>query len=276
MGQGRRIVLIGIDAAESMLVQGMIARGKLTTLAGLQWQGCWGELASPADLYSGAVWPTFWSGRRPAWHGIYHNKLWRPDRMCCIAPDPRVFTERPFWESFGSRGIRSCVVDVPLIPGGSGGFAGTYLGGWSTHDAEPVRSWPAPLARQLRREFGAPAMPREAFGAQSVRSLEQLCGELRRATEQLGRIGVSLLRRDDWQFFCLAFGAAHRAGHYLWDAGEARDLGEAEPERLRRTLTAEQGSATRLSTAVHGSLWLANAAAVTEVLRAAHACGVFV
>jgi predicted AlkP superfamily phosphohydrolase/phosphomutase len=233
-GERPRVALIGIDAAESTLVQSMIARGKLPTLAALHRLGSSGVLTSPADLYSGAVWPTFYSGLRPAWHGIYHNKLWQPDRMCCIVPDPRTFSARPFWEAFGTHGIPSCVVDVPLVLGGPRDIVGTYLGGWSTHDGEPIRSWPAPLARQIRREFGAPAMPREAFGSQSVESLERLCGELHRATEQLARIGVGLLRRDDWRFFCLAFGAAHRAGHYLWDAGEAPNLHEAGIERLQR------------------------------------------
>ena len=88
-GQGPRVALLGIDAAESTLVQSMIARGKLPTLAALHRQGSSGALASPADLYSGAVWPTFYSGQRPAWHGIYHNKLWQPRRMCCIVPDSR-------------------------------------------------------------------------------------------------------------------------------------------------------------------------------------------
>jgi predicted AlkP superfamily phosphohydrolase/phosphomutase len=235
---GPRIVLLGIDAAESSLVQSMIARGKLPTLAALHRQGCSGRLTSPADLYSGAVWPTFYSGQRPAWHGIYHNKLWRPDRMCCIVPDERTFSARPFWEAFGARGIRCTVVDVPLVLGGPRNIAGNYLGGWGTHDSEALRSWPIPLARQLRREFGGPAMPREAFGLQTVNSLERLCGELRRATEQVGRIGVSLIRRGDWQFFCLAFGAAHRAGHYLWDAGEARDLREADAQRQQRLASA--------------------------------------
>lgn len=245
IGQIPRVALFGIDAAESTLVQSMIARGKLPTLAALYRQGSSGELASPADLYSGAVWPTFYSGQRAAWHGIYHNKLWQPRRMCCIVPDSRTYSARPFWEAFGTFGIRSCVVDVPLVLGGPRDFVGTYLGGWGTHDGEAVRSWPAPLARQVRREFGKPAMPREAFGSQSVNSLERACGELRRATEQIERIGVSMLRRDDWQFFCLAFGAAHRAGHYLWDAGEARDLREADTkQRLRLESALEDVYAT--------------------------------
>jgi predicted AlkP superfamily phosphohydrolase/phosphomutase len=233
-GEGPRVALLGIDAAESTLVHSMIARGKLPTLAALYREGSFGELASPADLYSGAVWPTFYTGLRPAWHGIYHNKLWQPRRMCCIVPDRRTFTARPFWESFGDDGIRSCVIDVPLVVEGPRRPEGVHLGGWSTHDGESIRSCPAPLAREIRRRFGAPAMPRERFGAQSVESLERLCGELRRATEQLGRIGTSLLRRDGWRFCCLIFGTAHRAGHYLWDAGEARNLSEAAHDRRQR------------------------------------------
>ncbi len=230
----KRVVLIGIDAAEHTLVQSMIARGKLPGLGELLRQGAHGTLESPADLYSGAVWPTFYSGQRPAWHGIYHNKLWQPARMCCIVPDERTYVARPFWETFSSQGIRSCVVDVPLVLGGPQTFNGVYLNGWATHDAAATHCSPAPLARQLRRKFGAPVMPAENFGSQTARSLEQLCGELLRATEQLQRVGVSLLRRDEWDFACVVFGPAHRAGHYLWDCGEARDVESANIEQRQR------------------------------------------
>ena len=230
----KRVVLVGIDAAEHTLVQSMIARGKLPGLGALLREGAYGTLESPADLYSGAVWPTFYSGQRPAWHGIYHNKLWQPARMCCVVPDAGTFVARPFWETFGSRGIRSCVIDVPLVLGRPQAFNGVYLNGWATHDTAATHSWPAPLARQLRRKFGAPAMPAENFGVQTVRSLEQLCGELLRTTEQLQHVGASLLRRDTWDFACVVLGPAHRAGHYLWDCGEARDFESANIERRQR------------------------------------------
>lgn len=47
-------------------------------------------------------------------------------------------------------------------------------------------------------------------------------------------------------------------------------------EGLQRTLTAEQATAPGFSTAVHGSLWFAKAAAAAEVLRAVYAYGLFV
>jgi predicted AlkP superfamily phosphohydrolase/phosphomutase len=232
--QRKRVVLLGIDAAEYTLVESMVARGRLPALGDLLRQGVCGRLNSPASLYSGAVWPTFYSGQHPAWHGIYHNKLWQPARMCCIVPDEKTYPTRPFWESFSPHGIRNCVVDVPLVLGRPRTFDGVYLNGWGTHDTAATHSWPAPLLRQLRRKFGAPAMPAENFGVQTGRSLEQLCGDLLRATDQLRHVGVSLLRGDQWDFACVVFGAAHRAGHYLWDFGEARDIESVDFDRRRR------------------------------------------
>ena len=78
--------------------------------------------------------------------------------------------------------------------------------------------------RELRLRVRPP--PRHAGGklrASDARSLQQLCGDLLRATEQIQRVSLSLLRREAWDFTCIVFGAAHRAGHYLWDLNQARD-----------------------------------------------------
>jgi predicted AlkP superfamily phosphohydrolase/phosphomutase len=233
----RPVVMLGIDAAEHLLIDSLIARGRMPTLAGLRQRGSYGLLRSPAHLYSGAVWPTFYSGRRVPWHGVYHNKLWQPDRMCCVVPDERTYRARPFWESLEDTRFRTCVVDVPLVLGKTRRSNGVYLNGWATHDLAQTDSSPSSLRRDLRREFGPPAMPPENFGPQDTRSLKRLLGDLLRATEQLQRVSLSLLRREAWDFTCIIFGAAHRAGHYLWDLNQARDAGAAEMNQ-RALLTA--------------------------------------
>jgi predicted AlkP superfamily phosphohydrolase/phosphomutase len=232
------VVMFGIDAAEHTVIESLIARGRMPTLAGLRQRGSYGLLRSPADLYSGAVWPTFYSGQRVPWHGVYHNKLWQPGRMCCVVPDEGTYRTRPFWESLGDTRIRTCVVDVPLVLGKARPSNGVYLNGWATHDLAPTDSSPSNLRRELRREFGRPAMPPENFGPQNTRSLERLLGDLLRATEQLQRLSVSLLRREAWDFTCIIFGAAHRAGHYLWDLSQARDADAAEMARRARLTAA--------------------------------------
>ena len=232
-----RVVMLGIDAAEHSVVDSLIARGRMPTLARLRQIGTHGLLQSPADLYSGAVWPTFYSGQKVPWHGVYHNKLWQPGRMCCMVPDERTYRARPFWESLDAR-MRTCVVDVPLILGKTRQANGVYLNGWATHDLAPIVSSPAALRRDLQREFGRRAMPVENFGPQDVRSLERLLGELLRATEQLQRVSLALLQREAWNFTCIVFGAAHRAGHYLWDLSQARGADAADINQRARLASA--------------------------------------
>jgi predicted AlkP superfamily phosphohydrolase/phosphomutase len=140
-----------------------------------------------------------------------------------VVPDERAFPARPFWEDFGARGLRSCVVDVPLVLRTPERFAGAYVGGWGTHDPGVTGSYPPRLWRDLRRQFGARTMPGENFGPQTVRSLSQLSSELVRTTEQLRNMGAHLLRREAWNFACIVLAATHRAGHYLWDHSQAGD-----------------------------------------------------
>jgi predicted AlkP superfamily phosphohydrolase/phosphomutase len=228
-----RLVMLGIDAAEHTLIDSLIARGRMPTLARLRQRGTSGLLQSPADLYSGAVWPTFYTGQRPAWHGVYHHKLWQPHRMCCIMPDESTYRVRPFWERLGPK-VRTCIADVPLVVGRPRAGNGVFLSGWAEHDTTPTQFAPAALRREIERRIGRRVMPPENFGAQNLAGLERLLGELQRATEQMQRLAMTLLQRESWQFACIVFGTAHRAGHYLWDTMQARDRDTGGAEQLAR------------------------------------------
>jgi predicted AlkP superfamily phosphohydrolase/phosphomutase len=134
--------------------------------------------------------------------------------------------------------MRTCIVDVPLVLGRGRAAKGVYLNGWATHDSAVMDCWPSSLRRELERAFGPRVMPRDNFGRQALEPLEQLIGELLRATEQLQHIALALLRREAWNLTCIVFGAAHRAGHYLWDLTQARDAGAATEEQRARVSAA--------------------------------------
>jgi predicted AlkP superfamily phosphohydrolase/phosphomutase len=223
----QRVLMLGFDAAEQSLIRSLVARGKLPVLARLMQQGCTGLLDSPAEHYPGAVWPSFFTGRKLPWHGIYHGKQWDPARMCCVVPDHLAPGARPFWESLNGSGQRSCIMDIPLLLGEARPIDGVFLSGWATHDPMVAQSAPAKLWGEVRRELGVTQMPRENFGPQDTASVLQLSGDLLRATDQFQRVAASLLQREAWDFSCVVAGTAHRAGHYLWDRSELQD-----PERL--------------------------------------------
>jgi predicted AlkP superfamily phosphohydrolase/phosphomutase len=228
--QSRRpVFMIGIDGADWALIQRLRTQHKLPHLSHMLNQGTWGVLDSPADAYAGGVWPDFYTGA-PVWHhGIYHNKLWHQDHMRVEVPTDRWLGSRPFYERLGDTGLRVCAIDVPMVLGKPKSLNGAYLGGWGTHDLISKGSWPLPLWGELCYRFGKPKMPVESFGAQTPRSLLRLRRELLEAITQITDIASFLLTQHAPDFACIVFGAAHRAGHYLWDASQVAD--RATPEQ---------------------------------------------
>jgi predicted AlkP superfamily phosphohydrolase/phosphomutase len=214
-----RVLMLGLDAADHDLVQRLIRDGRLPNLAALAARGISARLRSPAGLYAGGVWPTFYTGRTVASHGVFHNKQWRPAAMRVEVPTTEWTSAVPSWERWPA-GLESLIVDVPMVLDRPKPMRGAYVGGWGTHDLICRGSWPTGLWRELERRFGAPVMPREEFGWPSEASLARLGVTLQRATEQLRDITVDLLVHQPWQFACVVFGALHRAGHYLWDRSE--------------------------------------------------------
>ena len=81
MTSRRPVLLIGWDAADQELVERLCATGELPTLSRLKARGAYGSLEGCASRFAGGVWPTFYTGRDVAWHGLYHNKIWRQERM---------------------------------------------------------------------------------------------------------------------------------------------------------------------------------------------------
>jgi predicted AlkP superfamily phosphohydrolase/phosphomutase len=219
------VLMLGLDAADADIVQRLIAEGRLPVLGRLAQDGVFAQLDSPANLYAGGVWPTFYTGQTVPWHGIFHNKLWRPEAMRVDVPGDDWITARPFWEVLADTDLEVCIVDVPMVVGKPRPVKGVYLGGWGTHDLVSSGSWPTGLWRDLERRHGAPLMPKEHFGQQSARSLAELEETLVHATAQLCDISSDLLNSNAWQFACIVFGAIHRAGHYLWDRSQIDGAG---------------------------------------------------
>ena len=150
-GSAKRVMMLGLDAADLGLVRRWMAEGRLPALAGLATRGRFGALASPADRYAGGVWPSFWAARPVPEHGIYHNKLWRAAAMRLEVPTDEWLQARPFWETAAAAGLRVCALDVPMVLGRPRPVNGVYLGGWGhtiSSPAAPGRRRSGPRSRR--------------------------------------------------------------------------------------------------------------------------------
>ena len=172
----RLVVAVGIDGAEPALVRSLMARGELPCLRTLLERGAWGRVTSPADIGSGAVWPTFMTGSAPLRHGICYDWPWDPDGMRIAHLTTNHLT--PFWKTFALEGYAVGVAGRPLRahrgraerdrdqrvgqPRLAAGAADGVPGVADRLGEDPRRS--PPLRRGPRRRLGAPrrAGPRPA------------------------------------------------------------------------------------------------------------------
>ena len=101
MTGARRVLMIGLDAAEPTLIERWIADGTLPTLRRLRARGSYRRLASSAAWLAGSPWPTFYTGTSPAEHGLYHFLQWHAGRQNMVRPAPDWLPVQPFWRALG-------------------------------------------------------------------------------------------------------------------------------------------------------------------------------
>ena len=225
------VLMIGLDASELTLIEEFWSEGRLQTLQSLRERGCFGRLRSHGVVFSGGVWPTFYTSKLVPWHGIYHNRMWRRENLRVERVDETWLPERPFWEIPSLERFRVAVLDVPFVVRAPKPLNGIHVNGWGTHDMSHRGSWPPELWGRLEAEFGLPKMPREHWGAQTAQVLLQLREDLLRTTAQMAELCESTLTRESWDLFLVVLGTTHRGGHYLWDLSQIDETGLASERR---------------------------------------------
>lgn len=225
-----RVLIIGLDAADLLLVDRWTEDGALPNLRRLMASGTSGRLQTPARYLVGSPWPTFFTGQPPTRHGIYHDFQWRHERMSFARPAWDWLPTLPFWRRLEPE-VRVLSYDVPFLMGVQEA-AGTEVVGFASHDriVEPL-SYPADVLREVEKEFGGLRMPQEDYGVSDPEYLLGLRDFLAEITRRSTRTAARLMGRP-WDFAIVVLGALHRGGHRLWDRSSAN-----------RPLTAEEGKA---------------------------------
>ena len=217
--------MIGLDAADPDLIDRWIGDGSLPNLDSLRRDGTWGRLETSAKYLTGSPWPTFYTGRPPSDHGLYHDFQWRHERMEFAAPATDWLPVRPFWRDIEG-GIDSVVHDVPMTPG-TQAFRGVEVTGWGSHDKlVPPDSYPPELLPEVIKRYGVSPIRTDEYGRASVGHLQELHAELAQLTRRSTELARWLLQRP-WNFAVTVFGALHRGGHRFWDRSSVE--GELPP-----------------------------------------------
>ena len=109
-----KVLVIGLDAAESTLLERWVSEGRLPAMAALREQGSAYRLHNSWATLPTAVWPELTSGRRPC-----NGALFFPPRQLRTgeAAPRRVLPEevdpRGFWTIASDAGKRVAAIDLP-------------------------------------------------------------------------------------------------------------------------------------------------------------------
>ena len=218
--------MIGVDAAELSFIHAH--RATLPNFDRLLSRGVLQRLESTAEM-PGSVWPTFYTGKPPGEHGLYHHLQWDPRAMHLRRVTAEWLYAEPFWCELDRRGLSVAVVDMQMALS-SRLQTGTEIMNWGNHDY--VGSFavkPPHLAREILRRFGRHPMGDEIPVRKAPVELERIRKDLVTGARQKGRLSRWLLHLRDWDFFLTVFGETHRAGHVLWPLDPEPQHGEYQP-----------------------------------------------
>lgn len=213
-----RLLVLGIDAADPLLVQGWTVDGTMPNLARLMRDGASGCSGGLEGLYVGSTWPSFYTGVSPATHGHHSLVQLQPGSYDYHQVAAGELTKvPPFWEHLGAQGRRVAILDVPLTRL-SPGLNGVQIVEWGSHDAlYGFRAQPPGFQREIARRFGSHPLGPSCDGQRrNAGDYRDFVSRLIRGVKVKGAMTRHVLSLEPWDFTMQVFTEAHCAGHQCW------------------------------------------------------------
>ena len=118
----RKIVFLGLDAMDWILVDKLIADGKMPTFARLKREGAWALEQSSKPLLSPLIWTSIATSRPPDEHGVLDFTIKDPSTGAQVPITSRYRKVQAFWNILSAFGLKVNVV-----------------GWWATFPSEKIR-----------------------------------------------------------------------------------------------------------------------------------------
>jgi len=215
----KKVLFIGLDAADPSLLEQGCDAGWLPVLKDLRHNGAWAPVSVPRGFGDGAIWPSLFFGVGPGSHGRCFNRQLIPGTY-----DAKKFVEdtdfrhKPMWEYLSEAGRRVAVIDMVKAPL-SKSLNGIQINDWTVHSRYGApRSTPTELISEVIARFGA-----DPFDGETDIPKERTAEELKTFRDAMvSRVSAKtalcehVLKQDSWDLFMVAFGDPHDIGHQTW------------------------------------------------------------
>jgi predicted AlkP superfamily phosphohydrolase/phosphomutase len=209
------VIVIGLDAADPVLLERWMDGGHLPTLARLREEGAYGRLTTFEYGRAETCNTTFLTGCGPWKHGYWSPFKYQPDyTVQTSAYDYEEF--KPFYEL--GPDYRVAIFDMPqtrLVRG----VNGVQVLGWGAHSPRcPSHSDPPELFEEIVRTHGEhPTLRKDdVLSMGDAKAMRRLYEGLATGVERRVSACRALLKQERWDLFLTYFSETHSAQHYFW------------------------------------------------------------
>jgi len=216
-GNGRRLVVIGLDGTPFTLIQRLFAEGKMPNFSSLVQEGDFKQMNSVIPTISSVAWTSYMTGCNPAKHNIFGFVDLRPGSYEFTIPVGSDIRVKTLWERLGEHGLRSIVMNVPeTYPPKK--INGLMVSGFLCTDIKKVAQ-PPELSEKLEKMGYRIDIDSWQARKDKDRMLEDIDYTFTHRVNAM----FDLMDNEKWDYFHCHIMSTDRLHHFLWEEMENGD-----------------------------------------------------
>jgi predicted AlkP superfamily phosphohydrolase/phosphomutase len=206
-----KVAVIGLDGVGLPLVQDLMARGLMPTMASLVAGGTAAPMRSSIPTISSVSWTGFMTGKNPGKHGVYGFTDVKPGTMSMFFPNFGNVHGDTLWDVAGRAGKRCLVLNIPnTYPARA--LEGMLVSGFVAVNLERA-VYPASLLPALK----ADGYKIDVDYVNADQRPDHFFTDLAATLEGRRRTYLRLLRDEPWDLFVGVITECDRLHHYFWN-----------------------------------------------------------
>lgn len=221
------ILFIGLDSANLDALTRW--KWQLSNFNTLMENGCYCHLKSTIPPFSPPAWTGMMTGKNPAKHNIFDWISFPTEVGEGIKINTSKDVKEPtLWEILSKEGLKSCVINVPVINYPAQPLNGIMVAGIPGHTSHQGVTYPPTIQQELEKVTRGyeiiPSVNLEVPGNE-----EKYYGEFSRVLSKRLKTAMYLLDKEEWDLFIVVFFLLDSVQHYYWPSVDQKHLPSDPP-----------------------------------------------
>ena len=210
---GHKIIIIGLDGATWDIVDPMIKKGDLPTIASLVEEGAYGPLKSTMPPVSPTAWASFATGVNPGKHGFFGFEATTEVTGEKGFPviDSRKMKVSPMWDIASSHRLRTCMIAVPFTYPPTR-VNGIMISGLGTPNERCEYTYPKDVKRFLAKELHF----KPDYNRRALVDMRIFDKEMKQVTDGVCDATLHYMDQERWDLMIAVFGITDVIQHLFW------------------------------------------------------------